>query len=274
MQFLTKTMGEIPQIKQIFDTVTGEGASPVAVFGLPDTARALFSVAMAKKLKRPIFVVTDTEAAARRMAADALNVGGKADVFPSRDYNFLNTLGSSREYEHQRISALWRLISGEIDLLFLDVEALTQKTVSPVFLKESVQKIKLGDQINLKNLTEKLINSGYDFTEQVDGVGQFSVRGGIIDIFSLGCIRPVRIELWGDEVDSMAFFDPEDQRRMENCEELTLLPAAEFSLSNEILIKILDELLKNKTFKSKKHIELVYRDIDRLQTGGSVNIDR
>ncbi len=274
MQFLTKTMGKIPQIKQIFDTVTGEGASPVAVFGLPDTARALFSVAMAKKLKRPIFVVTDTEAAARRMAADALNVGGKADVFPSRDYNFLNTLGSSREYEHQRIAALWRLISGEIDLLFLDVEALTQKTVSPVFLKESVQKIKLGDQINLKNLTEKLINSGYDFTEQVDGVGQFSVRGGIIDVFSLGCSKPVRIELWGDEVDSMAFFDPEDQRRGDNCEELTLLPAAEFSLSNEKLIKILDELLENKTFKSKKHIDLVYRDIEQIKTGVSVNVDR
>ncbi|MEE1025924.1 MAG: CarD family transcriptional regulator, partial [Acutalibacteraceae bacterium] len=274
MQFLTKIMGEIPSLKQIFDTVTGEGVSPVAVFGIPDTARAILSVAMAKKLDKPVFVVTDTEATARKMAADAISVGGKADVFPSRDYAFLNTLGSSREYEHQRISALWRLINGETQVIFVDIEAFTQKTVSPIYLRESAQIIKVGDQINLKILTEKLINSGYDFTEQVDGVGQFSVRGGIIDIFSLGCIRPVRIELWGDEVDSMAFFDPEDQRRMENCEELTLLPAAEFSISNENLAKILSGLLEKKAFKSKKHIELVYRDIDRLQTGGSVNIDR
>jgi len=274
MEFLVRTMGEIPAIQPIFDTVTGEGYSPVAAFGIPDTARALLSVAAVKKLKKKVFVVTDTEATARKMAADAVSVGGKAEVFPSRDFNFLNALGSSKEYEHKRIGALWRFITGETEILFTDIEAFTGKTISSAALNSAAQKICVGDALDIKLLSEKLVDMGYDCTEQVDGMGQFAVRGGIIDIFSTGNTKPVRIELWGDEVDSMAYFDPSDQRRGDFCDEFTLLPAAEFSINNEKLIDALVSLSENKNIKSAGFSASVSRDIDELKSGGFVNVDK
>ena len=274
MKFLLRAMGEIPAIQPIFDTVTGEGHSPAAVFGMPDTARTVLAVAAAERLQKRIFVVTDTEASARKMAADAISLGGKAEVFPARDFNFLNALGSSKEYEHKRIGTLWRFISGETQMIFTDIEAFTEKTISPAALKAAAQKICVGDEINIAEFTEKLVDLGYDFTEQVDGMGQFSVRGGIIDIFSTGDLAPVRIELWGDEVDSMAYFDPSDQRRGDFCEEFTLLPAAEFSLQYNKLTDILSSVLNNKSIKSKSLKASVSRDIDDIKAGGSVNVDR
>ena len=274
MQFLTRTISKIPAIETALPTVTGEGYPPVAVFGMPDTARAVLSVAAENSLNKPIFVITDTEATARKMAADALSVGGSAEVFPARDFNLLNMLGSSKEYEHRRIGVLWRLITGKTKIVFTDIEAFSEKTISPEALKASALEISVGDTVNIKQLSERLINMGYDFTEQVDGMGQFSVRGGIIDVFSTGEKSPVRIELWGDEVDSMAYFDPIDQRRGDFCDVFTLLPAAEFAIDNNQLSDILTDLLEKKAFKSSSFKATVGRDIDDIKSGSTVNIDR
>ena len=105
-------------------------------------------------------------------------------------------------------------------------------------------------------------------------MGQFSVRGGIIDVFSTADLNPVRIELWGDEVDSMAYFDPIDQRRGDFCEELTLLPAAEFAVDSKNLADLLTKLLQEKAFKSSSFTATVSIDIDDIKSGGTVNTDR
>lgn len=274
MQFLINTISQMPSVKQIFSTVTGEGGSPVAVFGMPNTLRSAFSVAAAENLNKKVLVVTDTEATAAKMAADATSLGGRAEVFPARDFNFLNTLGSSKEYEHRRIGSLWRFLSGKTDMLFTDIEAFTTKTISPERLLNSAIKISSGDEIDIKKFSENLVEMGYDFAEQVDGMGQFSVRGGIIDVFSVGETRPVRIELWGDEIDSMAYFDPTDQRRGENCDEITLLPALEFFVSGSRLTEILNSVLQSKSTKSSSFKAMVGRDIDEIKSGGSVSADK
>ena len=274
MQFLLNTLNQIPAIKSVFSTVTGEGGSPVAVFGLPDTARSVLSVGTAQRLDRSVFVITDTEATARKMAADALSLGGSAEVFPSRDFNFLNMLGSSKEYELARIGVLWRFITGKTKIIFTDIEAFSQKTISPTALKGLTFKLSAGSSVDIKDLAARLVSMGYEFTEQVDGVGQFSVRGGIIDVFSAGDIKPVRIELWGDEVDSMAYFDPSDQRRGDFCEEITILPAAEFAVDGETLCDILTNLLQKKVFKSSAFEAVVSGDINDIKSGVFVNTDR
>ena len=274
MKFLIHTISEIPSVKQIFSTVTGEGGSPVAVFGMPDTLRSAFTVAASEKLNKKLFVVTDTESTAAKMSADVVALGGRAEVFPSRDFNFLNALGTSKEYEHRRIGTLWRFLNGETDILFADIEAFTSKTISPEALMGSAEKISSGDEIDVKAFSKKLVEMGYDFAEQVDGAGQFSVRGGIIDVFSVGETNPVRIELWGDEIDTISYFDPEDQRRAEACDEFTILPATEFFIGNETLLEVLESILKNKSVKSKSFKSMVGRDIDDIKSGGSVNTDK
>ena len=272
MQFLTKTIANITALKPIFDTVTGEGSSPVAAFGVPDSLKSILSSAIAENTEKTVIFLTETEAEARRLNEDAISLGKKTAVYPARDFNFLNTFSSSKEYEHQRISALWKLITGNLDILFLDIEAFAQKTISLKSLKENSFKILVGEEINLKQLTQNLLNMGYDFTEQVDGMGQFSVRGGIIDFFSPNNDYPVRIELWGDEVDSISFFEPSDQRRKEQIEEVTLLPATEFFESAESFADKLQTLISKK--KNENFIKNVISDIDTLKSGGSINFDK
>ena len=274
MQFLVNTVGNIPAINSAVNTVTGEGVSPVAAFGVPDLARSIVAFHTSQKLGKPVLVITETEAEARRMANDTESVGGLSAVYPSRDFSFLNTLGTSKEYEHQRIAALWKFLNGHINVLFADIEAFTQKTISPAALSNSVITIKTGSEIKLTILSKSLVDMGYDLTEQVDGIGQFSVRGGIIDIFSPAYEQPVRIELWGDEVDSIAFFDPADQRRAEALDDVTILPAGEFSLDNESLITCLKNALSDKKVTGEKAISLVNGDIDVLLSGGTINTDR
>ncbi|MBQ3088691.1 MAG: transcription-repair coupling factor [Clostridia bacterium] len=264
----------MPSVQQVLNTVTGEGGSPVAVFGMPGAMRSVFSVAAYKTLNKKIFVVTDTEGTAVKMAADAVAVGGRAEVFPARDFNFLNTLGASKEYEHRRIGALWRFLSGETDIIFSDIEAFTGKTISPKALMNSAQKICPGDELDIKKLSKKLVEMGYDFAEQVDGMGQFSVRGGIVDIFSVGETSPVRIELWGDEIDTMSYFDPSSQRRGDICNELTILPATEFFVGQDDLLELLGSLLNSKKIKSAGFKAMVGRDIDDIKSGATVNADK
>ena len=274
MKFLINTISTMPSVKQVFDTVTGEGGSPVAVFGMPDTLRSAFTVTAKEVLNKKVFVVTDTEATATKMAADAIALGGRAEVFPSRDFSFLNTLGASREYEHKRIGVLWRFLKGQTDIIFTDIEAFTSKTISKKALEASAFEISSGDEIDIKSLSEKLVELGYDFAEQVDGIGQFSVRGGIIDVFSVGETKPVRIELWGDEVDTMSYFDPADQRRGDMCDTLTILPALEFFANDKTLLEVLDSVLQNKSTKSETFKSAISRDIDNIKSGGTVNTDK
>ncbi len=274
MQFLLNAVGNLPAINMAINTVTGEGVFPVAAFGVPDLARSAVSLYTAKKIGAPVLVLTETEAEARHMATDVASLGGTAAVYPSRDFNFLNTLGTSKEYEHQRIAALWKFLNGEVDVLFTDIEAFTQKAISPAALKNSAITLTAGGELNLARLTKTLINMGYDNTEQVDGAGQFSVRGGIVDIFSPASDRPVRIELWGDEIDSIAFFDPADQRRNENIDEVTVLPASEFFADTETLVTCLKDAIATKKISGSKPTALVNGDIDILLGGGTVSADK
>ncbi len=274
MQFLIQNVGNIPSLQPIFDTVTGGGASPVAVFGLSDTARAVFSACLNQKTNKTIFVVTETEAAARKLCDDTNRLGIKAEVYPSRDYKILDTFGASNEYEHKRISVLWKIMLNELQVVFLDIEAFTQKTISPDAFKRTTFELKSGDSLDIKVLKAKLLDMGYILTEQVDGMGQFSVRGGIIDIFSTAMSMPVRIELWGDEIDSISVFDPLDQRRTDFADGVTVLPAAEFSMEGKALAEKLNNLLEVKKIKSSVFVSTVAKDIDILKSGGTVSLDK
>lgn len=273
MQFLIQAVGAIPAIQQILSTVTGRGNSPAAVFGLTDTARSVFSACLSQKTGKKLFVITESEAAAHRMAADAKALGLRSVVFPARDYHFLQTLGFSREYEHKRIGALWRFLTGDFDLAFLDIEALTQKTLPPEALRAAAVRLSPGDEIDLAAFRDRLIGMGYEFTEQVDGVGQFSVRGGIIDLFSPGMELPVRIELWGDEIDSISTFRCEDQLRADPAEQAVLLPAAEFFMERQALIRRLERLAESKKIRNPARRERIGRDLDLLKSGGTVSCD-
>lgn len=112
--------------------------------------------------------------------------------------------GVSRDFEHIRLGVLSKIINEEYTAIVCSVNAATQLTMPPQELKKRTIVIKSGAQIDFDSLVSRLVFAGYSRYEQVDGTSQFAVRGGIIDIFPPGASEPVRIELWGDMVDSIS----------------------------------------------------------------------
>ena len=145
----------------------------------------------------------------------------------AREFTFHNAAVVSRQYEHRRLSTLRALAAGECPLLVCTVESILQRTIPKTLLTQAAQVVRMGERHDLGELAGTLAAAGYTRCEQVEGVGQFALRGGILDFFSPAHPKPVRVEFFGDEIDAMGLFDPDTQRRIENLGAAEILPAAE-----------------------------------------------
>ncbi|MBQ3355904.1 MAG: transcription-repair coupling factor [Oscillospiraceae bacterium] len=177
---------------------------------------------------RPAVVVCQDEMALRRTQQElSAFLGREAAVLPSRDLTFYSASAISRGWEQQRMRRLYELARGECGLLLTTWEALAVRTLPKSCLFSSALEVRLGAQISPEAIAERLVQAGYVRGTLVEGVGQFAVRGGILDVFSPAYDNPVRIEFFGDEIDTMGFFDTVTQRRSENVGQIVILPVAE-----------------------------------------------
>ena len=227
MKQLTEILKRIPEFESLLAAIDG-GACPAAVNGLSPVHRAHFAAGVRRETGRSAVVVCADEAEAGRMAKDLSALTGEAvSTLSAREFTFHNAAVVSRQWEHRRLGVLRALSAGECPVLVATVESLLQRTIPPVLLAQASQVLRLGESYDLNELSETLAAAGYARCEQVEGVGQFALRGGILDFFSPAHPKPVRVEFFGDEVDSMGLFDPSNQRRTENIREAEILPAAE-----------------------------------------------
>ncbi|MBE6788449.1 MAG: transcription-repair coupling factor [Ruminococcaceae bacterium] len=222
--------------------------TPISLSGASDIHKSHIIAAQLSRLGGKSLLLCRNENLGRQFCRDINSfLGEDASVFyPERDLCFSLSQTSSREYEQERLSALCRISNGSARLLVAPVSAALQFAVLPETLEKSCFEIKQGDSILTEELTSILVSGGYVRRSQVDGVGQFSIRGGIIDIFCPSHKKPVRIELWGDEIDSISPFDIDTQRREDGIDSFTITPSREnlFDL-NELkdrLNKMLDSL--------------------------------
>ena len=200
---------------------------PAALFGLPPAGRALLYAALQKDLGRVLCIVTPGEAEATHFADDLKALGLTAAVFPPRDFMLRPVEGAGREYEYRRLSVLGALAGGRLNAVCVPAEALLQYTVPrDEFLKNTLT-LKPGMVYNREALVARLFAAGYVRRSQVDGPGQFSVRGDIVDIYAPDMRQPARVEYWDDEIDSMSSFDLLTQRRDGALEKIYLSPARE-----------------------------------------------
>lgn len=246
-----------------------KGYTPAAVTGVSGIHKAQLTAALSRI--GSCLLICDDEATATKAAADINEMTGSetACVYPAKDMNFAYMEGISREYEHRRIGALSAIASGRCRVMAASIEACLQGTIPPQKLEEYTFRIEMCGEVSLEELQTKLIAAGYSRTDKVEGQAQFSVRGSIIDIFPVQEKQPVRIELWGDEVDTMAYFDVESQRRNDTIESIDICPALEIIFSsNEELKEKLENLSKSVrgrlTDKIREHI---YKDIDLVDSG-------
>ena len=223
-------------IQQIFENkeaaalpgLLESGGLPALVSGLSAVHRANLAAALRQRTGAPIFVICPDDTAAENFANDLrAMLGEEAVVLGMRDYTFYATEAASRQGEQKRISALYALAAGEAPVAVASVSGLIQRTMPRETLMKAAFSITIGESCPPEDVEDALLRCGYSRTEQVEGPGQFARRGGILDFFSPFDHEPMRIDFWGDDVDSIARFDVETQRRIEQIKSCVILPAAE-----------------------------------------------
>ena len=245
------------------------GAGACALFGLPAAGRALVYAALHRSLGRPLCIVTPGEAEATRFAADLNTLGVAAAVFPARDYLLRPIEGANREYEYRRLAVLGDLAGGRLTAVCVPSEGLTQFTTPRADFLANTRTLHPGDLLTREEITALLLGAGYVRRDRVEGPGQFSIRGDILDLFAPDMDKPARLEFWGDEIDTMHSFDLATQRRDEPLTKIHVSPAREVLFgAPEEAAAALRAYLKKQRGKKRAAMEAVMApDLAQLDAG-------
>ena len=226
MEKLISSLLNFPEYKLLAQTVSQ--GKPAAVTGVGQLCRSHLIAAMHTTLSQPIVVICQDDMAAKKLQDD-LNafLGTTFPVLPSRDLTLYDTAVVSRGWEQKRLRQLFDLATGATRLQIMSWESMSQRTIPMHTLLDSAFRLRVGREYVIDRLLARLTASGYSRCSMVEGPGQFALRGGILDVFSPAADRPFRCEFFGDELDTMGFFDPDTQRRTENVDEVVILPVGE-----------------------------------------------
>ncbi len=213
--------------------------------------------------EKPICIVTYNELQAKKIVKDLQFFGEKVKFFPKRDTVSFDYIAESKDLLYKRISVLNNIAKGKTKIIVTTIEAMMQKMITKEALFENVMNLKVGDTLNLEELKEKLVLLGYERYDLIESKGQFSIRGGIIDI-ATSKNNGVRIELWGDEIDSIRKFSIASQRTIEMLEDADIYPAYEFLLETDVNT-ICNRILDKQYTKSVR--EKVEEDVELIKNG-------
>ena len=226
MEFLTNAIGGLNEFRALENAVKNS-VLPAAVTGISGVHKANIIYSLCARLGRRAFVVAGDEPEANRLCADLESMGMHPLLYPVRDFSFRDTEGSSHEYERQRLQAEERILEGSCDAVVCCMDAALQYTIPPEELQKRSLTLRAGQSVSMRSVEEALSAAGYEPAVQIDGTGQYSVRGGILDFFPTGAEFPVRAEFWGDEIDTLSLFDVSSQRRTDRVESASIAPAVE-----------------------------------------------
>ncbi len=225
MELINHILKALPEYHSLREL--SEQNLPCAITGLSAVHRAHMISALHQDTGRSILVVCQDDLATNRMAQELSGfLGMTPPVLPSRELTLLGAT-VSRGWEHKRLSMLYTLGKTGYPVLLASAEALGLRTMPKQTLFSSAVPLTVGGSYDLDTLIRKLTNLGYRRSTLVEGTGQFALRGGILDVYSPGTDAPIRAEFFGDELDSMGFFDVTSQRRTGNTDSVLILPTAE-----------------------------------------------
>ena len=227
MEGLIRQLLTMPQLRELTAGIDGREKHSM-ITGLSPVQRASVAAAAAEQTGRPLLMLCADEQECARQTADLRALTGREPVMlPARELQLRPATAYSRQWEYRRLWALYRLAQEKPRVMVATAAAMAQLCLPPEVLRQTAFTLEVGQQYDVTALTARLIAAGYVRAQQVEGAGQFALRGGILDIFSPGPDRPVRCEFFDDELDSMGDFDVTTQRRVENRQRFTVLPAGE-----------------------------------------------
>ena len=275
MSGFSNAVASTPEYQEILGNLR-DHRFPFGILGAVNIHKAYLLHSILSDTGRRAIVLVPDEGTATRMASDLAGFGTTAAVLPARDLSYLSDQVRSKEYEQQRMGALSAWLLRKIDVLLLPVEAALQKTIPPQELRRRILHLKTGEEIDLTNLLAELTEAGYTRADEVEGKGQFAVRGGILDFFPPEREKPLRMELWGDTIDTICEFETLSQRRTDVVEDVELTPPGELLVGDKDALA--DAIGKTAKRVRTKNADLVRSkmmdDADAVRSGRELCLDK
>ena len=225
----------LPNFKKFNDYINNvkNNISPIMLSGLTDSGKVHFAYSTYFYTEKPICIITYNELQAKKILKNLEYFSDNVNYFPKKEIMAYDYLAESKDTTYNRIACLNDIYNKKAKIIVTTIEAVSQRLVEEDVLYKNLLTFKIGDEINLEEIKKKLIALGYERQEVADNKSEFSVRGGIIDI-ATSEKEGIRIELWGDEIDSIRTFDINTQRSKDKKEEVSIYPAHEFILEKDI----------------------------------------
>ena len=280
MNTIISKLQELQKFKQYIQEIE-EKNSPITISGLLDVGKIQFAYSTKQSLNRPICIVTYNEIEARKIVKDLsyfTNEFEEVLYFPKREIASYDYIAESKDLPYERIEVLNKIQKKKAKIVVTTVEALMQKMITKSSLYKNCLEFKVGKRYSLEEVKQNLILLGYERNDLIEGKGQFSVRGDIIDV-ALTETKGVRVELWGDEVDSIRNFSISSQRSNEMLDKIEIMPAHEFILEDE-LKNIVSKIQNNNEYLDKvkakgdyrnKIEEIINKDIELIESGDYIS---
>lgn len=254
IDFISDVLLNLKPYKELISGISSN-ISEIATHGITDSALGHLVYSVENHVNKPIVFVTYDELRAKKYFEDIKNLGTKNVYFyPKRDVFFFDREAKSMDNTNTRLRAINSIVEEENPIIITTFQALQDKIINGKIYSEKTIEINQVDEINLEEVSLNLIEMGYERVLQVEGRGQFSIRGGIIDIFSIE-EYPYRIELFDVEVDSIRTFDPITQRSMETLEKVKIQPVRDIlilDLFKKEIAQSLEKKIKSKKIKDEK----------------------
>ena len=231
----------LPNFKKFNDYISNvkDNTSPIMLSGLTDSGKVHFAYSTYFYAEKPICIITYNELQAKKIIRNLEYFENSINYFPKKEILAYDYLAESKDITYSRIACLNEIHKKQAKIIVTTIEAVSQKIIPEDVLYKNILELKIGDVINLEEIKQKLVLLGYERQDVVENKSEFSVRGGIIDV-AISEKQGIRIELWGDEIDSIRTFDINTQRSLEKRENIKIYPAHEF-----LLDKPLEEVAKD-----------------------------
>lgn len=250
------------EYKDIINCINNNKGS-LLINGLLAVQKPHIAYSMYRDLNRQTIFITNSDLEAKKVYDDlSFYMKDKLEYLGYQDILFYHLDAKDRSEEAKGLKVLLKLAKGDNIILVTSIEAVMRKYIPKERLLENIYTYKIGDVINLEKLSETLVNLGYERVSKIEGFGQFSIRGGIIDIFSLEYNNPIRMELFDDEIDSIRTFDVFSQKSIEKIKQFSITPSREFIYPENVK----DAVAKIKKDTGKHTNEDVSLNIDNINS--------
>ena len=241
---LIQILDRHPEYTRLRDAmVNGEG--PAGVFGLGESHKG--HIAAALSTGRAVLLVAPNEVAAVKLHDDIACYDIPCAHFPTREIPLSGKGFAARDsIEERRVAVLSALAAGKTMTVVTCIQALMQRTVAPEIIKNSLHSYEAGQTIEPRDMVSELVMAGYERVDVCEAPGQVCLRGGYVDVYPIAAENPVRIEFFGDEIDTLRIYDPLTQRSVDNVDHIDVPPATEMPITDEARARALKLLKKRK----------------------------